>query len=1021
MDDDEEKKIGPITGNVHHQAAFRTTGGASAAGELLGNTSNSTNISSTTSTTTVTTSTTAPPSSSNGPKHIQVDPLTGAIRLMAPPCGKFSGVNIIAKLPTNDSISLMGDAFNIRVIAAPAMSVSWGGAAPPPGVVNSSATYDFIPSDPVIKVGTDQAGESTIIYRLAGGESKLPPGLRLNVGTGQIYGTPNTSGVYHADILAQDLDMDGSNIVKVRHDAADNSYSVTIAVEECTGEDTCYGHGKCDPKGDLYDGNFACLCRFGYSGGRCEHSVLSYYIIAIVVALAGIPAAVYVHRLRKRALAPVDFEAKLRALVDAGEIEVPADDHPREVKRSCLTLVERLGKGAFGEVWKGVLDELGAGGGFAIPGGYLVAAKTVLAGASDDATEELLQEAIVMCQVGTHENLASIIGTVTVGTPLILIVSFCEHGSFLDVIKQHLKHGSGGHPTHQHQQPALPTKTKLGIAAGIANGMAHLISKRFVHRDLAARNCLVATGMVAKVADFGLSRSGVSNTGSEYYKSQAGVFPIRWTAPEAMATMKFSASSDVWSFGVVLLEAFTDGVKPYSKWKTGVIMEKLMSGVRAPQPERCPDDVYALMLHCWDTNPGNRPSFEELVGTAGALAAASGGAPAEEAVNSPQHAYAWSAGGGGGGGGAAGYLKSLVLTSGSSATDLTEYQMAMYQRVVSTEADESDESSITYLWSVLLATPLGSLQEAATLATVHCNADLQNEVAAAFAFAAALLGSPRVGQIYAALGLTDVDVAVVHLYTQETALYPGMNGALGGWGADGTRGIPHYAPFIKLLLNAMAKLPPVGNAEVFRGVRDTPLDVLLKGKGVGDTLVWGAFTSTSLDADTLQDPAFFGVGPGLGDRVIFHIKVQTGVQIQELSNSGSLFGYADGDEVEVLLRPGTSFVIDAITSLGDGVIKVQMHEKVSQQQQQQMAAVLSQLPPAPVLAKGPPASAQQSAAPGATNLGLFPASTNDVQLVSMGSHAANYVTGMQFNPSGGGGSGGGGSGGSDDEMETALL
>jgi hypothetical protein len=46
---------------------------------------------------------------------------------------------------------------------------------------------------------------------------------------------------------------------------------------------------------------------------------------------------------------------------------------------------------------------------------------------------------------------------------------------------------------------------------------------------------------------------------SDYYKSSNGIFALRWTAPEAMESLKFSAASDVWSFAMVLVEMYQDG------------------------------------------------------------------------------------------------------------------------------------------------------------------------------------------------------------------------------------------------------------------------------------------------------------------------------------------------------------------------------------------------------------------------------------------------------------------------------
>jgi len=132
-----------------------------------------------------------------------------------------------------------------------------------------------------------------------------------------------------------------------------------------------------------------------------------------------------------------------------------------------------------------------------------------------------------------------------------------------------------------------------------------------VHRDLAARNVLLDSQLRGKVADFGLSRA--FGEGGDYYRSTNGMVALRWTAPEAMTTMKFSMKTDIWAYAVVLLEIYIDGETPIKEVRNAGIMSKIQSGYRAKQPPSCPDNMYQLMCKCWNLDPAVRPTFQELI------------------------------------------------------------------------------------------------------------------------------------------------------------------------------------------------------------------------------------------------------------------------------------------------------------------------------------------------------------------------------------------------------------------------
>eukprot|EP00794_Sanderia_malayensis_P015690 gene15690-17272_t len=260
----------------------------------------------------------------------------------------------------------------------------------------------------------------------------------------------------------------------------------------------------------------------------------------------------------------------------------PASDQ-WEIPRQEITISQKLGGGQYGEVYKAEYRKFQR----------TVAVKTLKEDATD--VKEFLKEANVMKHI-RHPNLVQLIGVCTQERPIYIITEYMERGNLLDYLRS---------PSSKD----IPATTLLYMATQVAGAMQYLEELNFIHRDLAARNCLVGENHLIKVADFGLAR----NLMSDYYKAHAGAkFPIKWTAPEALAYNKFSCKSDVWAFGILMWEIATYGMSPYPGRDLNHVYSFLETGSRLDRPEGCPKPAYELMLKCWDWEPTARPDFSSI-------------------------------------------------------------------------------------------------------------------------------------------------------------------------------------------------------------------------------------------------------------------------------------------------------------------------------------------------------------------------------------------------------------------------
>ena len=100
-----------------------------------------------------------------------------------------------------------------------------------------------------------------------------------------------------------------------------------------------------------------------------------------------------------------------------------------------------------------------------------------------------------------------------------------------------------------------------------------------------------------------------------YYRLTHGAnIPVRWTSPEALKEHLYTHASDVWSYGVLLWELWTNASTPYEGMTNEQVWMEVGNGYRLPRPDNCPEAVYENMMATWEADATKRPSFADIVG-----------------------------------------------------------------------------------------------------------------------------------------------------------------------------------------------------------------------------------------------------------------------------------------------------------------------------------------------------------------------------------------------------------------------